>query len=45
MNNRRPAIEKWAAIGSLCLVSIAAFDISFWYMLKIAILLSSRSIQ
>ena len=35
-------LKNWAAIGSLGLVSILAIDVCFWYMVEIAIWLSSR---
>lgn len=35
-------LNNWAAIGSIGLVSILAIDVCLWYMLEIAIWLSSR---
>ena len=34
--------KSWAAIGSIGVVSILAIDVCFWYLLEIAIWLSSR---
>jgi len=42
MKNRRQLMTSWAAIGSISLLSIAVIDICFWYMLEIAIRLSTR---